>query len=217
MSVGFKKSGFLYFLFTLSPAQVSEKIHDDNMSSSNQAWGGGTWVRIGKEEKLRNPLRNREGMWIHKSGVQEQEILRHRETSVILVLVGTGLTEDKTEAEVSHLRAWKCQGLTKIQGRSEQTTKASSEMEKQRVACSIWAFCFSLELMLTKHQEPESLCGEWAKPERDLYLQTQLSWWPPGSLQANSHPPGIRSKALCKCGDPPASLTGRRPPLSTPL
>lgn len=45
-----------------------------------------------RREKARNPLRNREGMSIHKGGVQEQEILRYRETSVILVLVGTGLT-----------------------------------------------------------------------------------------------------------------------------
>lgn len=48
---------------------------------------------------MRKPLGNREGMLIHKSGVQE---LRHRETSVILVLVGPGPTKNKTEAEVSH-------------------------------------------------------------------------------------------------------------------
>lgn len=70
---------------------------------------------------MRKPLGNREGMLIHKGSVQE---LRHRETSIILVLVGPGSTKNETEAEVSHLRAQKYQGLTKIQGRSEQTTKA---------------------------------------------------------------------------------------------
>ena len=116
----------------------------------------------------------------------------------------------------------KCQNLTKIHGRTEQTTKESGKIEKQKN--HLWHLCTLLLSVINtnKTTKSQSHCGE-SEPGQEELLPANTAelvaiWEPtnkePSPGNRNKVPPGPENQENAYL---PASFTWRRPLLSISL
>lgn len=88
----------------------------------------------------------------------------------------------KLKLKWGHLRGYKCQNLTKIHDRTEQTTKESGKIKKTKN--HLWHLCTLLLSIINTNKTPRArvTVGKVSQARKSYCLQTQLSWWLSGSL-----------------------------------